>query len=213
MWVSCNWGQLPVVMVTSAEDGVTGSHSRDLGGTTVSTPFLRGSTTCFLGNFPIRESFCQDSGRPSFLEEICVFHSTQCRFHRLRSSGSQERQHWHLYSCCHLVVQDPPVMRPAGKKKGATLPALVTDPIFRGRQGTATRAGGMNVSALSWSTGMPVVLPCLVSMACRETATAWKWHSDQGPRTSEMMELTSIQANCLDQKKCWLREAGVWNGW
>lgn len=25
-----------------------------------------------------------------------------------------------------------------------------------------------------------MALPCLVSMACRETATAWKWHSDQG---------------------------------
>ena len=33
--------------------------------------------------------------------------------------------------------------------------------------------------ALSWSTGMPVAPPCLVSMACREAAIAWKWHSNQ----------------------------------
>ena len=54
------------------------------------------------------------------------------------------------------------------------------DPIFRERQGRCNPGQeGWMCLALSWSTGMPVALPCLVSMTYRETATAWKWHSDQ----------------------------------
>ena len=57
---------------------------------------------------------------------------------------------------------------------------MVMDPIFRERQGRCYPGQeGWMCLALSWSTGMPVALPCLVSMTYRETATAWKWHSDQ----------------------------------